>query len=169
MMMSTSLPAAAHPSRRSALPSALSSPLTMAQADFMSQLALQLGLPAQDGDALIAPHLFTGPAGLACRVHLQEGDPPAVRPEALLPMSAQELAGADVQRLLAVQSIVLGELGWFLTTSPEGLLQLTSLAWINDPVDAATALDLVNGVGMAIIHALMLDDPRLGQTQGLSN
>jgi hypothetical protein len=169
MMMSTSLPAAAHPLRRSAVPSALSSSLTMAQADFMSQLALQLGLSAQDGDALIAPHLFTGPAGLACRVHLQEGDPPAVRPEALLPMSAQELAGSDVQRLLAVQSIVLGELGWFLTTSPEGLLQLTSLAWINDPVDAATALDLVNGVGMAIIHALMLDDPRLGQTQGLSN
>jgi hypothetical protein len=48
-------------------------------------------------------------------------------------------------------------------------LQLTSLAWINDPIDAATALDLVNGVGMAIIQALMLDDPRLGQTQGLSN
>lgn len=169
MMMSTSLSAAAAHARRPSVSGALSGSLSHAQANFMSQLALQLGLSAQDGDALIAPHLFTGPAGLACRVHLQEGDPPAVRPEALLPMSAQELAGSDVQRLLAVQSIVLGELGWFLTTSPEGLLQLTSLAWINDPVDAATALDLVNGVGMAIIHALMLDDPRLGQTQGLSN
>ncbi|WP_157572219.1 hypothetical protein [Hydrogenophaga taeniospiralis] len=168
MMMSTSLSAAPHACRPS-VTSALPDSLTHAQTDFMSRLALQLGLPVEDGDALIAPHLFTGPAGLACRVHLQEGDPPAVRPEALLPMSAQELAGSDVQRLLAVQSIVLGELGWFLTTSPEGLLQLTSLAWINDPVDAATALDLVNGVGMAILHALMLDDPRLGQTQGLSN
>ncbi|MDR7149939.1 hypothetical protein J2W49_001894 [Hydrogenophaga palleronii] len=166
--MSTSLPAAAH-ARFPAMNSALSGSLTIAQADFMSRLALQLGLPAQNGDALIAPQLFTGPAGLACRVHLQEGDPPAVRPEALLPMSVQELAGAEVQRLLAVQSLVLGELGWFLSTSPEGLLQLTSLAWINDPIDAATALDLVNGVGMAIIHALMLDEPSLGQSQGLSN
>jgi hypothetical protein len=168
MMMSTSLPTGT-PVHRSAAFGSLSGSMTIAQADFMSQLALQLGLSPQDGDALVAPHLFTGPAGLACRVHLQEGDPPAVRPEALLPMSALELAGSEVQRLLAVQSIVLGELGWFLTTSPEGLLQLTSLAWINDPIDAATALDLVNGVGMAIIQALMLDDPRLGQTQGLSN
>lgn len=168
MLTSHSLSHAAHV-RHPAVISTLPGSLTNAQTDFMSRLALQLGLSAKDGDALIAPHLFTGPAGLACRVHLQDGDPPAVRPEALLPMSAQELAGSEVQRLLAVQSIVLGELGWFLTTSSEGLLQLTSLAWINDPVDAATALDLANGVGMAIIHALMLDDPSLGQTQGLSN
>ena len=116
----------------------------------------------------MAPRLFTGPAGLACRVHLQESEP-AVRPEALLPMAAQELAGADVQRLLSVQSLVLSELGWYLTTSPEGLLQLSSLSWISDPIDAATALDLANGVGLAVIHALMLDDPRLGQPNGKSN
>jgi hypothetical protein len=142
--------------------------MTPAQADFMSQLALQLGMGPDDGPSLVAPRLFTGPAGLACRVHLQEGEP-AVRPEALLPMAAQELAGHEVQRLLSVQSLVLSELGWYLTTSPEGLLQLNSLSWFNDPVDAATALDLANGVGLAVIHALMLDDPRLGQSRGLSN
>lgn len=142
--------------------------MTPAQADFMSQLALQLGLSAGDGPSLVAPRLFTGPAGLACRVHLQESEP-AVRPEALLPMAAQELAGTEVQRLLSVQSLVLSELGWYLTTSPEGLLQLSSLSWISDPIDAATALDLANGVGLAVIHALMLDDPKLGQPNGLSN
>lgn len=69
------------------------------------------------------------PAGLACRVHLQDSEP-AVRPETLLPMAAQELADAQVQRLLSVQSLVLSELGWYLSTSPEGLLQLSSLSWI---------------------------------------
>jgi hypothetical protein len=142
--------------------------MTPAQASFMSQLALQLGLAAEEGPSLAAPRLFTGPAGLACRVHLQDSEP-AVRPETLLPMAAQELAGAEVQRLLSVQSLVLTELGWYLTTSPEGLLQLSSLAWIDDPVDAATALDLANGVGLAVIHALMLDDPKLGKPTGPSN
>ena len=74
--------------------------LTTEQEDFMARVALQLGLPAADSAGLIAPRLFTGPAGLACRMHLQRGDPTAVRPEALLPVPAQELAGADVQRLL---------------------------------------------------------------------
>ncbi|HEY9106119.1 MAG TPA: hypothetical protein VIN58_05535 [Roseateles sp.] len=137
--------------------------LTARQEDFLARLALQLGLPAEDCAELVAPRLFTGPAGLACRLHLQPGDPAAVRPEALLPIAAQELAGADVQRLLSVQALVLGELGWFLGTSPEGLLQLSSLAWIDDPIDAATALDLANGVGLAVLHALMLDDPAPGQ------
>lgn len=139
--------------------------LTAEQEDFMARIALQLGLPAADSAGLIAPRLFTGPAGLACRMHLQRGDPTAVRPEALLPVAAQELAGADVQRLLSVQALVLGELGWFLGTSPEGLLQLSSLAWIDDPVDAATALDLANGVGLAVLQTLMLDDPAPGQPQ----
>lgn len=146
------------------VPSAAPPPmLTAEQEDFMARIALQLGLPAADSAGLVAPRLFTGPAGLACRLHLQRGDPTAVRPEALLPVAAQELAGADMQRLLSVQALLLGELGWFLGTSPEGLLQLSSLAWIDDPVDAATALDLANGVGLAVLQALMLDDPALGQ------
>lgn len=84
---------------------------------------------AEDGPSLAAPQLFTRPAGLACRVHLQDSEP-AVRPETLLPMAAQELADAQVQRLLSVQPLVLSELGWYLSTSPEGLLQLSSLSWI---------------------------------------
>jgi hypothetical protein len=158
-MLSIPTPEARVPSAALEMPTAL----TAGQEDFMARLALQLGLPVADCAELVAPRLFTGPAGLACRLHLQPGEPTAVKPEALLPIAAQELAGADVQRLLSVQSLVLAELGWFLGTSPEGLLQLSSLAWIDDPVDAATALDLANGVGLAVLHALMLDDPAPGQ------
>lgn len=140
---------------------ALPPPLTAAQTDFLSQLAIQLGMSPEDGAALVAPRLFTGPAGLACRLHLMHGEP-SVRPEALLPLSAEELMGADVQRLLSVQSLVLAELGWYLGTSPEGLLQLASLAWIDDPQDAATALDLANGVGIAVLHALIHDEAAAG-------
>ena len=132
-------------------------PMTSAQTDFLSQLAVHLGMLPSDGASLAAPRLFTGPAGLACRLHLLLGEP-AVRPEALLPMSAQELAGPEVHRLLSLQSLVLSELGWYLGTSGEGLLQLSSLAWIDDPQDAATALDLANGVGIAVLHALMSDE-----------
>lgn len=167
-MMSTPLSAAPPRARAGAAADGAPGALTAAQTSFMSQLALQLGLAAEDGPSLVAPRLFTGPAGLACRVHLQENEP-AVRPETLLPMAAQELAGTEVQRLLSVQSLVLSELGWYLTTSPEGLLQLSSLTWIDNPVDAATALDLANGVGLAVIHALMLDDPTLGKPNGPSN
>jgi hypothetical protein len=142
--------------------------LTSAQTDFLSQLAIHLGLAPSEGPLLAAPRLFTGPAGLACRLHLLHGES-AVRPEALLPMSAQELAGPDVQRLLSLQSLVLGELGWYLCTSPEGLLQLSSLAWIDDPLDAATALDLANGVGVAVLHALMLDDSAAEQPQPVAH
>lgn len=128
--------------------------MTEAQADFLSQLAVHLGMPPSEGRCLAAPRLFTGPAGLACRLHLLHGEA-AVRPEVLLPMAVQELAGAEVQRMLSVQSLVLTELGWHLNTSPEGLLQLSSLAWIDDPRDAATALDIANGVGAAVLHALL--------------
>jgi hypothetical protein len=132
-------------------------PMTSAQTDFLSQLAVHLGMLPSDGASLAAPRLFTGPAGLACRLHLLLGEP-AVRPEALLPMSAQELEGPEIHRLLSLQSLVLSELGWYLGTSGEGLLQLSSLAWIDDPQDAATALDLANGVGIAVLHALLNDE-----------
>lgn len=84
-------------------------------------------------------------------------------------MAAQELAGSAVQRLLSLQSLILKEFNWQLSTSPEGLLQLSWLSWIKDPADAALALDIANGVGLAVVHALMVDDPGLGQARGPSN
>lgn len=129
-------------------------PLTSAQIDFLSQLAVHLGLSPAQGAGLIAPRLITGPAGLMCRLQLMDGQP-AVRTETLLPLSSAEVMGAEVQRVLSVQSLVLAELGWYLGTSPEGLLQIESVAWIDDARDAATALDLAGGVGMVMLQALL--------------
>jgi hypothetical protein len=130
--------------------------LTHEQVDFLARLATLLGMPAEDGTSIVAPRLITGPSGLACRLHVMQGMA-AVRPEALLPMSADELSGAEMSRLLRVQSLILGEFGWYLGISSEGLLQLSSLVWIDDPQDVATALDLVNGVGTAVLHSLLHD------------
>jgi len=130
--------------------------LTHEQVDFLARLATLLGLPAEDGTAIVAPRLITGPSGLVCRLHVMQGQP-AVRTEALLPMSADELSGAEMSRLLRVQSLILGEFGWYLGISSEGLLQLSSLVWIDDPQDVATALDLVNGVCTAVLHSLLYD------------
>lgn len=131
---------------------------TQEQIAFLAQLATLLGLPPEQATSIVAPRLFTGPFGLACRLHLMQGEA-AVRPETLLPMSADELTGAEMNRLLAVQSLVLGEFGWYLGLSSEGLLQLSSLVWIDDPQDAATALDLANGVATAVLQSLLRDAP----------
>jgi len=130
---------------------------TPRQTAFLAQLATLLGMQPEDGVSLVAPRLFTGPSGLTCRLHLLHGEA-AVRPEALLPMAAEELSGPEINRLLSVQALLLGEFGWYLGLSSEGVLQLSSLAWIDDPQDAATALDLANGVGTAVLHALLNDD-----------
>lgn len=137
--------------------------LTPAQIDFLSELAIHLGLPATDGAALAAPRLFTGPAGLMCRLQLKGGKP-AVRTETLLPLSTAEVMDAATQRVLGVQSLVLAELGWYLGTSPEGLLQIESLAWLDDAQDVATALDLAAGVGMVMLQALMHGEAAAGST-----
>lgn len=129
---------------------------THEQIDFLARLATLLGMSAEEGGSIVAPRLFTGPSGLACRLHMMRGEA-AVRPEAILPMSADELSGAETSRLLTVQSLLLGEFGWYLGISSEGLLQLSSLVWIDDPQDAVTALDLVNGIGTVVLHSLLHD------------
>lgn len=126
------------------------------QADFLSQLSLLLGLPPSDTPLRPAPHHFVGPTGLVCRVHMHE-DELAVRIETVLPMSAAEFMGPEVARLLAVQGALLNEFGWRLGLSDDGLLQLSCAGWIDNPNDAATALDFANGLGMAVVRSLLLD------------
>lgn len=136
-------------------------PLTPAQIDFLSQLATHLGLPPAQGVELAAPRLFSGPAGFMCRLQLMDGKP-AVRTETLLPLSSAEVADTAAQHVLDVQSLVLAELGWYLGTSPEGLLQLESLAWIDNAQDVATALDLAGGVGTVMLQALIQGEAAVG-------
>lgn len=137
--------------------------LTPAQIDFLSQLAINLGLPSAQGEGLAAPRLITGPAGFMCRLQLMDGKP-AVRTETLLPLARAEVMDPETQRVLSVQSLVLAELGWYLGTSAEGLLQIESLAWIDDAQDAATALDLASGLGTVMLQALLHGEAAVGTT-----
>ncbi len=131
--------------------------VTRVQTDFLIQLAVHIGLRAEDGLSLIAPQVIRGPAGLAGRFHLHP-EHAAVLPEVLLPIAVQELAGPEVLKLLTLQAAILKEFGWYLGASAEGMLQLSSLSWIEAPQDAATAMDMLNGMGASVLQAL-LEEP----------
>lgn len=132
------------------------------EADFFAELTLCLGLPPADATPLRAGTVFTGPAGLACKVAWQADDAAAgtfgARPEILLPLAADALAGPDVRQLLAVQALLLSEFGWYLglcgTGPGAGLLQLTPLLWLKQPADVAAALDLGNLLGAMVLDRI---------------
>jgi hypothetical protein len=125
------------------------------EADFFAALALCLGLPPAGAAMFRASTVFTGPAGLACRVawHAADGVSGG-RPEILLPLSTDELAGPDVRQLLTVQALLLGESGWYLGLSGEGLLQISPLVWMNRPADVAAALDVGNLLGTLVLERM---------------
>ena len=128
---------------------------TGAEADFFAALALCLGLPPANAAVFRASTVFTGPAGLPCKVAWQEADGAAgARPEILLPLSADELAGPDVRQLLTVQALLLGESGWYLGLSGEGLLQISPLVWMHRPADVAAALDVGNLLGPLVLERM---------------
>ena len=128
---------------------------TGAEADFFAALALCLGLPPGDAAGFRASTVFTGPSGLPCKVVWQAaGGVAGARPEILLPLSADELAGPDVRQLLTVQALLLGESGWYLGLSGEGLLQISPLVWMNQPADVAAALDVGNLLGPLVLERM---------------
>jgi hypothetical protein len=128
--------------------------LLPAQKELLEQLAVLLGVPAGDHARLVAPNFINGPAGLVCRLHLQPGVA-AVRPEVLLPLRADEFTGTALERLFTVQALLLDDLAWYLGMAPERMLSVTPLTWTGDAARIATALDLANGIGVAVVHALV--------------
>jgi hypothetical protein len=146
------------PARPQAAPTAAA---TAPEADFFTALALCVGLPPADAARFGAATVFTGPAGLPCKVACQTVDGAcAARPEILLPLAADGLAGPDVRQLLAVQALLLSEFGWYLGLSGqgqgqgEGLLQIMPLLWMNQPADVAAALDVGNLLGAVVLERL---------------
>lgn len=126
-----------------------------AESGFFAALALCLGLPPADAARFRAATVFTGPAGLPCKVLWQSDEGASgARPEILLPLSADELAGPDVRQLLTVQALLLSEFGWYLGLSGEGLLQLAPLLWMNQPADVAAALDVGNLLGAVVLDRM---------------
>lgn len=131
----------------------------MPEADFFAALALCLGLPPADAAVFRASTVFTGPAGLACKVAWQSADgAPGARPEILLPLLADDLAGPGVRQLLTVQALLLSDFGWYLGLAgqgqAEGLLQITPLLWMNRPADVAAALDVGNLLGAVVLDRM---------------
>lgn len=123
--------------------------------DFMTGIAVQLGFPAAAGSKLAALNVFHGPADLPCRLHATRFDKRVyVRPEVLLPLAADDLRADEFRRLLAAQAALLGQMGWLLGVSPEGLLQMTSLAWYDDADELLDALDQVHEVAPAIARSI---------------
>jgi hypothetical protein len=120
----------------------------------LADTAVLLGLPATEAARLAAPQVFTGPAGLVCRLLLQpEAD--LARPEVLLPLRAREFHDGDLERLLQVQALLLDHLGWYLGASAEGMLSLVPLAWLGDAQGIASSLDMGNGIAVAALKALI--------------
>jgi hypothetical protein len=134
-------------------PSPISLP-SPSQRQLLADIAALLGLPAADGARLAAPNVFTGPAGLVCRLWLQP-DVDAVRPEVLLPLRAREFRDENLERLLKVQALLLDQLGWYLGASTDGMLSLMPLAWLSEAQATAAALDMANGIAMATLPVLI--------------
>lgn len=119
--------------------------------------AAALGIPAEQAEGLCHAQPFVSPSGLPCRVHVTP-EASAMRPEVLLPLTLNELDATELRRLLVAQAQVLSELGWYLGPSPEGLVMLAAVQWIQDPQQAAAALDLAQHVARRALSQLCGDD-----------
>ncbi len=128
-------------------------------ADFMSTVAVHLGLALAPGEALAPGHPFDSPTGFACRIHVMDDGERAVgQPHLLLPMSAHELAGDEVVRLMKVQASLMAGLGLWLGLSDNGLLQMHPLAWSADAAEVVQLLDAANGVAADVLRAIALGE-----------
>ncbi|WP_442783894.1 hypothetical protein [Collimonas fungivorans] len=128
--------------------------VTEEQKNFLIQIAVLLGIPVSRYTELIAPKAFSGPSGFDCRLHLLDAQC-SVFPEVALPLSANELMGPEVGQLLEIQRKLLTEFGWYLGVSAEGLLQLSSIAWIDEVDEIVKTLDLMNAVGAMAVQQLL--------------
>jgi hypothetical protein len=122
---------------------------------FLVEIAALMELPASAADALANLSPVRGGGGFLCRLELARQAPAAVRPEVLLPIGLSDLTGADVEPLLLLQEALAAELRWRLGLSVDGRLRLTTMDWIDDPSDAAFAMDLGQFLGRDAMRALL--------------
>ena len=114
-----------------------------------------LGLPPLAHARLAAGEPIVGPSGFLCRIHTQRRDQPVrAFPEIILPLSARELGGDDVVRLLAVQETLLTECGWRLAMSEQGLLCLMPLMSESGAETIAALLNQGQTIARSVLHVL---------------
>lgn len=131
----------------------------------MDEVALLLGLPAEDAERLARGDTFTGPSGLTCQLLMGEDlhGRSYARPLVMLQMRASDLFGDDVQHLLELQEKLLQDGPWFLGTSPTHELKLVSLQGHFSAKEVVFTLEAANALGLVVLRALLqMADPASG-------
>ncbi|CAM3717034.1 Hpa3 family type III secretion system protein [Paracidovorax anthurii] len=145
-------------------PSAVSALPADARA-FMAQIGIHLGVPPDAMQSMESGEPFVGPSGLLCRIHARSAESGwHAWPEVVLPLSATELGGQEVLRLLGVQEQLLGEEGWHLGLVEGGdLLSLRPLEASDEAGQVAAAMDRGHVLARAALEVLIGDDgPQAG-------
>jgi hypothetical protein len=122
---------------------------------FLVEMAALMELPASAADVFASLSPMRGGAGFLCRLEIASHTHAAVRPEVLLPIGLSDLTGADVEPLLLLQEALAAELRWRLGLSADGALRLTTMDWIDDPRDAAFAMNLGQFLGRDTMRTLL--------------
>lgn len=143
---------AIHPSAAAAWPDAQRNA-------FINVLAALLGLG--DQNQLRAPDgVFATPSGLLFTLRFEQTDIGLlVRPEILMPMKAQDLGGPMVFRLLAVQSMLMREMNWWLSACSTGQLHLSPIQWHDQPATVAACIELAGALTTSIQTFIAAGEP----------
>ncbi|MBW8831598.1 MAG: hypothetical protein JF606_19700 [Burkholderiales bacterium] len=125
---------------------------------FFKELAQYLDLEGRGDAPLRAEETFVGPVGTICRIHARcVGNGVEAKPEVLLPFDGTEIRHLRADKLLTIQATVNQQLGWFLGSSTEGLLQLSPMEWSTQPREVARDLDMGSSVGEMVVAMLRAD------------
>jgi len=124
----------------------------------LEELALLLGLSAQDARRLNDGGIFTGPSGLECQLVVERPDSGSTacgRPLVKLGLKAYDLAGDEVHLFLTLQARLLANGQWYLGASVKGDLQITSLQPFHNAHELAAAFDVANFTAWSTLQLML--------------
>ena len=82
-----------------------------------------------------------------------------VRPEFSIDLMAEDLGGQSVLRLLAVQSLLMREMNWWLSAGETGQLLLSPIQWHDDPCTVAACIELAAVLAPSIVGFIATGEP----------
>jgi hypothetical protein len=104
--------------------------------------------------------VFTTSTGLHFTLKSEQSDVDfLVRPEVLMTVIAADLSGQMVFRLLAVQSLLMREMNWWLSASDTGQLQLSPIQWHTEPATVAACIDLAAVLMPSVMKFILTGEP----------
>lgn len=127
---------------------------------FFSETAELLG----PGCVRNAEGVFTTPTGLRFTLNSEQTDVEfLVRPEVSMTVMAADLSGQMVFRLLAVQSLLMREMNWWLSANDIGQLQLSPIQWHTEPATVAACIDLAGVLTPSVMKFIVTGEPAPSQ------